>query len=115
MPAWTLWLLLAALLVLPVVAVLVEDGPPRNEITHEQDPGDGRPDDDERDPAACSQRHNGLVSLETILATLLDPHPELVAAQKPTPAEVFEAARYLGWMPAEPFLVPAVPADRGGV
>ncbi len=55
------------------------------------------------------------MSLETILATLLDPHPELVAATQPTPAEVFEAARYLGWMPAEPFLMPAVPADRGGV
>ncbi len=50
---WYLWLLLAALLVLPVVAVLVEDRPPRNEITDEQDPGDGRPDDgDELDPGA---------------------------------------------------------------
>ena len=53
------------------------------------------------------------VSLETIPATLLDPHPDLVAATQPTPAEVFEAARYLGWMPAEPFLNPAVPS--GGV
>jgi hypothetical protein len=57
------------------------------------------------------------VSLETILATLLDldPHPELVTATRPTPAEVFEAARYLGWLPEVPLLNPAVPAERGGV
>ena len=44
---WYLWLLLACLLVLPVVAVLVEDRPPRNEITDEQDPGDPAPKRDE--------------------------------------------------------------------
>jgi len=46
MPTWTLWLLLAALLVLPVIAVLVEDRPPPNEITQEQDPSAG----DDQDP-----------------------------------------------------------------
>jgi hypothetical protein len=57
------------------------------------------------------------VSLETVLATLLDPHPDLVAATVPTSAQVFEAAQYLGWMPEAPFLVPAVPAriEPGGV
>jgi hypothetical protein len=45
LPSWILWLLLAALLVLPVVAACVEDRPPRNEITQEQ-PGD---DDQDRD------------------------------------------------------------------
>jgi hypothetical protein len=54
-------------------------------------------------------------SLDTILATLLDPHPELVASTRPTPVQVYEAARYLGWLPEEPFLVPAVPARTGGV
>ena len=42
MPAWILWLLLACLLVLPVIAVFIEDRPPRNEITDEQDPAEGR-------------------------------------------------------------------------
>ena len=57
------------------------------------------------------------VSLETVLATLIDPHPELVAATVPTSAQVFEAAQYLGWLPAEPLLNPAVPAriEPGGV
>jgi len=50
MPTWTLWLLLAALLVLPVVAVLVEDRPPPNEITHEQPGGDGEDRDGDTDP-----------------------------------------------------------------
>jgi hypothetical protein len=50
------------------------------------------------------------VSLETVLATLLDPHPEWVATTRPTPAEVFEAAQYLGWLPEVPFLNPAVPS-----
>ena len=40
------------------------------------------------------------------------PHPELVAAKKPTPAQVFDAARHLGWFPAEPFLRPVVPVFR---
>ena len=40
-------------------------------------------------------------SLETLLATLLDPHPELVAATRPTPAQVLEAADYLGFFPTE--------------
>ena len=57
------------------------------------------------------------VSLETALAALIDPHPELVAATVPTSAQVFEAAQYLGWLPAEPLLNPAVPAraEPGGV
>ena len=42
MSAW-LWLLLAAVVVLPVFAAFIEDRPPRNEIAHEQgddeDPG----------------------------------------------------------------------------
>jgi hypothetical protein len=56
-------------------------------------------------------------SLDTLLAALLDPHPELVAATRPTPAQVLEAVDYLGWVPAVPFLVPAVPAraEPGGL
>lgn len=38
------------------------------------------------------------------------PHPDLTAAQRPTPLQVFDAARHLGWFPAEPFLRPVVPA-----
>ena len=51
--SWLLWLLLACLLVLPVIAVLVEDRPPRNEITPEQDPRDGGPRDDTEMTAAA--------------------------------------------------------------
>jgi len=40
------------------------------------------------------------------------PHPDLVAANKPTPAQVFSAAQALGWFPCEPFLRPAVPVSR---
>ena len=40
--SWLLWLLLAALLTLPVLLRLyVGDEPPGNEIHHEQDPRDG--------------------------------------------------------------------------
>ena len=39
--SWILWFCLAALLVIPVVAAFIEDRPPRNEITDEQDPRDG--------------------------------------------------------------------------
>ena len=35
--SWILWFCLVALLVAPVVAVFVEDRPPRNEITQEQE------------------------------------------------------------------------------
>ena len=58
-----------------------------------------------------------MAALDSILTALLDPHPELVAATRPTPAQVLEAADYLGWVPEVPFLAPAVPArpDTGGV
>lgn len=46
MPAWILWLCLAALLVLPVVAAFAEDRPPQNEITDEQGPRDPAPEQD---------------------------------------------------------------------
>jgi hypothetical protein len=40
MPSWPLWLLLAALLVLPVLLRLYAGDDPRNEITDEQSPDD---------------------------------------------------------------------------
>lgn len=49
-------------------------------------------------------------AIDALLTALLDPHPELVAATRPTPAQMLEAVDYLGWMPAVPFLMPAVPA-----
>jgi hypothetical protein len=54
MPAWTLWLCLVALLVLPVVAVLVEDRPPRNELTQEQEPRDPAPKDGDAEMASAA-------------------------------------------------------------
>ena len=39
-----------------------------------------------------------------------EPHPDLVAAKRPSPREVAEAAALLGWLPSEPRLNPAVPA-----
>ena len=52
-----------------------------------------------------------------LLAALPDPHPELVAATRPTPAQVLEATDNMGWTPAVPFLIPAVPArpEPGGL
>lgn len=39
------------------------------------------------------------VSLATTLeAILIDPHPELVAIQRPTPRQVCEAASLMGWL-----------------
>ena len=48
-------LLYALLCLVPALVLLplrILDRHPRNEITDEQDPGDGRPEDDERDPGA---------------------------------------------------------------
>jgi hypothetical protein len=45
MPSWILWLLLAALLTLPVLLRVYVGDEPRNEITHESG-------DDEDDPGA---------------------------------------------------------------
>lgn len=41
-----------------------------------------------------------------------DPHPDLIAAQKPRPRDVAEAAALLGWLPDAPLFRPAVPARR---
>ena len=40
-----------------------------------------------------------------------EPHPALVAAIRPTPRQVTEAARELGWLPPGPYLRPAVPGQ----
>ena len=53
--------------------------------------------------------------LDAFLAAFPDPHPALLDATRPTPAQVLEATDNMGWMPAVPFLVPAVPARTGGV
>ena len=51
--------------------------------------------------------HDGTVSvLDTLLALGFEPHPALVASRTPSAAEVFSAAQYLGWYPAEPLLRP---------
>ena len=43
------------------------------------------------------------------LLSLIEPHPELVAAMRPSPREVTEAAGLLGWLPEpEDRLRPAV-------
>ena len=44
----------------------------------------------------------------------LTPHPDLVAAQRPSPREVAEAAALIGWLPDIPYLNPAVPFRREG-
>jgi len=36
-----------------------------------------------------------------------DPHPEWVAAIRPTAAQVMQAAAVLGWYPEVPYLEPA--------
>jgi hypothetical protein len=36
------------------------------------------------------------VSAQDLLLALIEPHPELVAVQRPTPREVCEAAAYFG-------------------
>lgn len=54
MPSWTLWLFLAVLLVLPVVAAFAEDRPPSNEITHEQDGARRDEDGDTAEIAAAA-------------------------------------------------------------
>ena len=46
MPSWILWLLLACLLVLPVLARFAEGDEPDNAITHEQE-GEPRQDPDD--------------------------------------------------------------------
>jgi hypothetical protein len=52
--------------------------------------------------------------LDDFLATLdITPHPELVAIQRPSPAQVAEAMAVCGIFPAEPFLKPIV-ANGGG-
>jgi hypothetical protein len=59
------------------------------------------------------------VSLESLLAAVIEPHPELVAAMRPTPRQMVEAAGELGFYPADedrpywPFLRSWV--ARGGV
>lgn len=39
-----------------------------------------------------------------------EPHPALVAAMRPSPADVCAAAAQLGWFPDVPVFSPAVPA-----
>lgn len=53
--------------------------------------------------------------LDAFLAAFPDPHPELLDATRSTPAQVLEATDNMGWTPAVPFLVPAVPARTGGM
>lgn len=54
-----------------------------------------------------------MTSLGALLAAL-QPHPELVAVQRVTPAEVTEAAAVLGMLsdPDERWFRPAVSAER---
>ena len=60
------------------------------------------------------ERYDSLV-LDALFAAFPDPHPDLLAQTRPTSAQVLEATDNMGWMPAVPFLVPAVPARLGGV
>lgn len=47
---------------------------------------------------------------------LVVPHPDLVAAQRPGPADVAAAAGMLGWLPdADDRLRPAVPAGGAAI
>ena len=62
---------------------------------------------------SCTRRRDRMVpvsSLETILAAVVEPHPELVAATVPTSRQVCEAAAVLGWLPGERLFTPAVSA-----
>ena len=46
----------------------------------------------------------------------IDPHPELVAVQRPAAGDIMLAAALFGWLPEEcDRLRPAVPADGGTV
>jgi hypothetical protein len=45
--------------------------------------------------------------LDLILAP--EPHPELVAVQRPTPADIVRAAAVLGWLPDQDGRFRAVP------
>ena len=54
------------------------------------------------------------VSLLSILDALpVDPHPELVAIQSPTPREVAQWAALLGWLPDEDRFRPVPIGERG--
>jgi hypothetical protein len=40
-------------------------------------------------------------TLAPVFTLFPDPHPELVAAQRPSPADVLEAAAYMGLFPGD--------------
>ena len=48
--------------------------------------------------------------LLALLADDLEPHPALVAAARPSPAQLREAIAYQGLFPDVPLFCPAVPA-----
>ncbi len=55
-----------------------------------------------------------LVSLMSALEMLpVEPHPELVAIQSPTPREVAQWAALLGWLPDEDRFRPVPIGERG--
>ena len=60
------------------------------------------------------ERYDSPVRLEDLLEDLEpEPHPALVAAQKPGPAELMRASG--GLFPSRPVFSPVVPAVPGGV
>ena len=38
-----------------------------------------------------------------------EPHPDLVATIRPSAADIMNVALRYGWLPSEPYLIPAVP------
>lgn len=53
---------------------------------------------------------------DPLVFEFLVPHPDLVAAQRPLPADVAGAAAMLGWLPdADDRLRPAVPVSGATV
>lgn len=56
------------------------------------------------------------VSLMTTLEALpIEPHPDLVAIQEPTPRQVCEATALLGWLCYDEDRFRPAPISRGGV
>jgi hypothetical protein len=65
----------------------------------------------------CCGPHETISAVSVFdLLSLIEPHPDLVAAKHPTPLQVTEAAGLLGWLPDDDdrLFRPAVSA-RGGV
>jgi hypothetical protein len=50
------------------------------------------------------------VEFRLLLDDDLEPHPDLVAVQRPTPGQVIMAAMVTGWLSDEPYLTSAAPA-----